>query len=96
MEQRIGYVTHYYTRLGVAVLALRDMLKVGDTIHILGHTTDFTQQVESMEIEHQPVQSVRPGAEVALKVVNKVRQGDRVYKVIEAPGVEADPGGGTG
>ncbi|MEW5958925.1 MAG: U32 family peptidase C-terminal domain-containing protein [Chloroflexota bacterium] len=84
MEQRIGYVTHYYTRLGVAVLALRDALQVGDAVHILGHTTNFTQQVESLEIEHQPVQSVRPGAEVALKVVDKVRQGDRVYKISEA------------
>ena len=84
MEQRIGYVTHYYNLLGVAVLELSDELKVGDGLHILGHTTNFTQLVESMEIEHQQVQSVKPGAEVALKVIDKVRKGDAVYKVIES------------
>lgn len=84
MEQRIGYVTHYYNRLGVAVLELSDELKVGDTLHLLGHTTNFTQPVESMEIEHQQVQSVKPRAEVALKVMDKVRKGDAVYKVIES------------
>lgn len=83
MEQRIGYVTHYYNRLGVAVLELTDELKVGEAIHILGYTTNFTQRVESMEIEHQQVQSVKPGAEVALKVIDKVRKGDAVYKMIE-------------
>jgi putative protease len=85
MERRIGYVTHYYNHLSVAVLELTDELKVGDTLHLLGHTTNFTQPVESMEIEHQPVQSVKPRAEVALKVMDKVRKGDAVYKVIEQP-----------
>lgn len=84
MEQQIGYVIHYYNRLKVAVLELTDELKVGDTIHIFGHTTNFTQPVESMEIEHQQVQSVKPGEEVALKVIDKVRKGDAVYKVIES------------
>ncbi len=84
MEQRMGYVTHYYNRLEVAVLELTDELKVGDTIHIFGHTTNFIQPVESMEIEHQQVQSVKPGAEVALKVIDKVRKGDAVYKIIES------------
>jgi putative protease len=81
MEQTIGQVTHYYTRLGVAVLELKDALKVGDEIHILGHTTNFNQRVESLEIEHQQVQAVEPGAEVALKVVEKARRGDVVYIV---------------
>jgi len=83
MEKRIGKVTHYYTRIGVAVLKLDDELKVGDMIHIYGHTTDFTQRGDSMEIEHQKVESVEPGADVALKVVDRVRRGDAVYKVIE-------------
>jgi putative protease len=83
MEKRIGRVTHYYTRIGVAVLELDDELKVGDMIHIYGHTTDFTQRVDSMEVEHQKVESVGPGADVALKVVDRVRRGDAVYKVIE-------------
>ncbi len=82
MEEHIGQVTHYFGRLGVAVLAVTDELKLGDTIHIRGHTTDFTQQIESMEIEHRKVESVGAGAEVAIKVLERVRRGDAVYKVI--------------
>ncbi|MEW6717855.1 MAG: translation elongation factor-like protein [Chloroflexota bacterium] len=81
MEVKIGKVTHYYDRIGVAVLALRGELKIGDTIRILGHTTDITQEVKSMEIEHQRVESVGPGDDVALKVIDRVRNGDDVYKV---------------
>lgn len=83
MRMPIGRVTNYYGRIGVAVLDLSDALKVGDVVHILGHTTDFTQRVESMEIEHQKVQSVGPGADVALKVVERVRRGDTIYKVVD-------------
>ncbi len=83
MENRIGRVTHYFKRIGVAVLELSGGLKVGDVVHIQGRITDFTQPVRSMEIEHHQVQSVGPGADVALKVIDHVRQGDSVYKVIE-------------
>lgn len=81
MEKRIGTVTHYFNHIAVAVLELEEGLKVGDTIHIAGHTTDFTQQVESMEIEHQPMQAVGAGADVALAVDHRVRKGDVVYMV---------------
>ncbi|PKO23741.1 MAG: hypothetical protein CVU38_02630 [Chloroflexi bacterium HGW-Chloroflexi-1] len=81
MEKQIGQVTHYFNRLGVAVLDLTDGIKVGDNLHFLGHTTDFTQTVWSMEIEHRKVQAVGPGADVALEVVEPVRQSDHVYKV---------------
>jgi hypothetical protein len=83
MEKRIGQVTHYFKRIGVAVLELKGGLKVGDVVHIQGHITDFTQPVESMEIEHQKVQSVGPGADVALRVNERVRRGDAVYNVVE-------------
>ncbi len=83
MEIHIGQITHYYNRLGVAVLELSNDLKVGDVVHIVGHTTNFSQRVESMEIEHRQVQSVGPGVEAALKVVERVRQGDIIYKVTE-------------
>jgi putative protease len=82
MEKHIGQVTHYFKRIGVAVLDLSGGLQVGDVVHIQGRTTDFTQAVESMEIEHQRVQSVGPGADVALKVIEHVRKGDGVYKVL--------------
>jgi len=83
MEIKVGRVSHYYDRIGVAVLDLSGELKVGDTILILGRTTEFTQQVVSMEIEHQKVQSAGPGMEVALKVVEAVHKGDTVFKAVE-------------
>lgn len=83
MEKLIGRVSHYFNRIGVAVLELSGGLMVGDVVHIQGHTTDFEQAVESMEIQHQQVQSVGPGAEVALHVIERVRKGDAVYKVFK-------------
>lgn len=78
-EVEIGKVTHYYTRIGVAVLALDAELHVGSTVHILGRITDLIQRVGSMEIEHQQVQSAGPGGEVALKVDEYVRAGDTIF-----------------
>jgi putative protease len=83
MEERaIGKVTHFFGRISVAVLELTEPLKVGDTIHIKGHTTDLTQQVESMQIEHQAVEEAVPGDKVAIKVKDHVREHDVIYKVI--------------
>jgi hypothetical protein len=82
METRVGKITHFYNHLSVAVLELSRELKVGDNIHILGHSTDFDQQVSSMEIEHQKVLSAGPRMEVALKVVGAVRRSDKVFRVV--------------
>jgi hypothetical protein len=83
MDILIGHVTHYYNRIGVAVIEIREKLKIGDTILLMGHTTDFTQRVASMEINHQRVLEVGAGQEVAIKVDEPVRKLDQVYKVIE-------------
>ncbi len=83
MEKYVGKVTHYYNHLGVAVLELADGLMDGDTIHISGHTTEFTQQVRSMEVDHKKLQAVGAGADVALQVEERVREGDAVYKVMD-------------
>jgi hypothetical protein len=83
MEKLVGRVTHYYNRIGVAVLELNAEIKVGDTVLFLGHTTDFTQRVNSMEINHQPVLAVGAGQEVAVKVDEPVRKLDEVFKVME-------------
>ena len=80
MDTMVGIVTHYFDRIGVAVLDLTDELKVGDRILISGHTTDIEQPVSSMEIDHRKVQSAGPGMEVALLVADPVHVGDRVYK----------------
>jgi putative protease len=77
----IGKVTHYFGKIGVAVIKLEDTLKVGDTIRIVGGQTDFTQTVESMEIEHQKVNEAKAGQSVGLKVAQKVREGYKVYKL---------------
>ncbi|HIE10812.1 MAG TPA: hypothetical protein EYP62_04305 [Kiritimatiellae bacterium] len=81
-EMEIGRVTHYFGKIGVAAIELSDALAVGDTIHVKGHTTDFTTTVESMQIEHQSVQSAGKGDVVGIKVPDHAREHDRVYKVI--------------
>jgi putative protease len=77
----IGKITHYFGNIGVAVLELTDTLKVGDTIRIVGGATDFSQTVESMEIEHEKVKVAKVGDSVGLKVEQKVREGYKVYKL---------------
>ena len=77
----IGKITHYFSKIGVAVIDLSDTLKVGDTIRIVGGNTDFTQVVDSMEVEHQKVQEAKKGESVGMKVNEKVREGYKVYKI---------------
>jgi putative protease len=79
--ERIGVVTHYYNHLSVAILKLeKGVLRVGDQIHIKGHTSDFAQPVESMEIEHVHVEAARPGQSFGLRVKDHAREHDVVYK----------------
>ena len=77
----IGKITHYFGNIGVAVIELSDTLKVGDTIRIIGGETDFTQTVDSMEIEHKKVEEAKKGDSIGLKVSQKVREGYKVYKL---------------
>ena len=80
--ERIGVVTHYYSHLSVATLRLESgTLRVGDVIHIHGHTTDFSQRVESLEVDHAPVTEVGPNDDFGLKVVQHAREHDVVYKL---------------
>lgn len=81
MEKKVAEVTHYWGQISVAGLKLTGTLSVGDTVRILGATTDFEQTVGSMQIEHENVETATKGQEVGLKVKDKVRQGDTVYKV---------------
>src|SRR5262245_53770979 len=82
-EQRSGVVTHYYSHLSVATMRLEPgtTLHVGDVIHIHGHTTDFTQKVESLEVGHAPVTEVGPNDDFGLKVIAHAREHDAVFKV---------------
>ena len=81
MEIEIGKITHYYTNLGVGVVELADTLTVGDTIHVQGATTDFTQKVESIQIDSDSVAEARTGDAIGLAVQERVREGDTVYKL---------------
>lgn len=84
VEEKIGIVEHFFTNINVAAIKITEgELKVGDTIHIVGAHTDFTQKIETMEIDRQPVQSVKPGDDVGIKVTDRVREHDIVYKVPE-------------
>ena len=80
-RKRVGTVTHYFDQINVAVLSLNKAIRVGDALHFLGHATDFKQEVTSMQIEHKAVDSAKPGDDVALQVVQRVRPNDAVFKV---------------
>ena len=83
VEEEIGRVRDYFARIGVAGIDLTGKLKVGDTIHIHGHTTDITQVVDSMQIERENVQEAGAGKSVGIKVPDRCRSGDHVFKVVE-------------
>ncbi len=84
MAEEIGRITHYFSKISVAVVEITaGTLKIGETIQIKGHTTDFTQSVESMQEEHQSIPEAKKGDSVGMKVEKPVRDGDRVFKVKE-------------
>ena len=81
-EIMIGTVTHYFTHLHVAAVKITDgELRRGDKIHIEGHTSDFEQTAESIELDHESVEVAEPGQNVGIKVVEHAREHDKVYKV---------------
>ena len=80
-EERVGLVRDYFARIGVAGIDVEGTLRVGDTIHIKGHTTDLEQAVESIQIEHEQVEEAKAGDAIGIKVQDRCRGGDVVYKV---------------
>jgi putative protease len=82
-EEEIGRVAHYFSKAKVAAIEItRGELAVGDTIRILGHTTDFTQKVESMQVKHAAVTSAKVGDKIGIQVADHAREKDKVYKVL--------------
>lgn len=80
--EEIGEVIHYFSKISVAAIKITNgNLKIGDKIRIKGATTDFEQVVESMEINKQKIDEAKPGDEIGIKVRERVREGDKVYKV---------------
>ena len=83
MEEKIGRVTHYFSKLGVAAIEIQHgKLRRGDRIHIVGHTTDLEQVVDSMEIDRHPIDEAGEGQSVGIRVDDHVREHDDVYKVL--------------
>jgi len=78
----IGRITHFFSKINVAVIELKAPLKVGDTLVVKGPTTDFQQVVDSMQIEHKNVETALAGQSIGLKVVQRVRETDAVFKKI--------------
>ena len=78
----IGKVTHYFSKIGVAVIELSGSLSVGDTVRIVGgEATDFEQTIDSMEMEHEKMEKAKKGDAIGTKVKEKVREGYKVYKI---------------
>ncbi len=83
-EKKVGDVIKFFGKIGVAAIRLTEGgLKVGDQIHIVGHTTDLVQPLDSMQVENKDVQEAGPGADIGIRVKDKVREHDVVYKVGE-------------
>lgn len=78
---KVGKITHYYDKIGVAVMELSDNLAEGETIRISGHGNEFTQTVSSMQVEHEDIKEAKKGDVVGLKVDQPVKEEDEVYKV---------------
>jgi putative protease len=81
-EEKIGIVKHFFTNINVAAIEIKNgELKIGDTIHIVGAHTDFKEIVDSMQIQNDSVEKVQPGDEVGIKLKDRVRENDVIYKI---------------
>ena len=78
--KQIGKVVHYFAKINVAVVELESELKIGDSVHFEGAHTDFDQEIDSMQVEHEVVEQGPAGGEVAIKVKERVRTGDTLHK----------------
>ena len=82
-EEKVGFFSNYFSKISVAAVEITNgKVSVGDTLHFLGHTTDFESTVHSMQIEHKFVTEGKKGDGVGIKVAEKVREGDKVYKIV--------------
>jgi putative protease len=78
-EKPIGQITHYYGKIGVAIVKFNREVKVGETVHFKGPRTDFSQKIDSMQYQHENIESAKKGQEVGIKVEQRVREGDEVF-----------------
>jgi len=81
--KRVGEVSHFYDRISVAVITLSSPLAKGDKVHFLGHGSDFTQEITSMQIEHESIDAAKKGDEIALKILKPVKKNTSVFLITE-------------
>jgi putative protease len=81
-EELIGEVSHWFGNIKVAGIKLSGDLAVGDTVHIVGHTTDLEQEIASMQLDNEDVSEAGAGDEIGVKLASRARPGDSVYKAI--------------
>jgi putative protease len=79
-KKLIGKISHFFTNISVAVIELSDTLQVGDRISIEGSTTNFEQDISSMQIHNKPVDEAKAGDAIGIKVKERVREGDQVFR----------------
>ena len=82
-EKEIGRISHYFSKISVGIIELTDTLKVGDTIRVKGVHDDFTQKVDSLQVEHEQIMEGKSGDAVGVRVASKAHENDKVFKVIE-------------
>jgi len=82
-KKLVGRIAHYFDKIGVAVIELSDTLKAGDEISIEGHMTNIQQAASSIQIDRKPVEAAKKGQSVGIKVEQRVREGDKVFRVEE-------------
>jgi len=81
LEEKIGEITHYFGHIPAGIIKLTGTLKKGTKIHIKGATTDFTQEVTSMQVDHKDIEEAKKGKEIGIEIDQKVRDGDEVFIV---------------
>jgi putative protease len=83
-EEQVGMIVKFFAKPSVAAVEVSGAgIKKGDVLHFVGHTTDFTEAVESMEVDNQPVDEAKAGDLIGIKVKERVRENDKVYKVLD-------------
>lgn len=79
-EKKLGVITHYFDHIGVGIVKASVSIKVGDKVHVLGHTTDFEQEIKEMQFDHKAIDEAKKGQEVGVKLAKLVREGDEVLR----------------
>lgn len=79
--KKVGVITHFYNKIGVGIIRCDEEIKIGDTLRFAGHETDFNQEIKEMQFDHKAIDKAKKGQEIGVKLDQRVRENDGVYKV---------------